>query len=75
MQSVADQLKAEDREALAALTPAARVALALALGARDLEVFRLAHEPRLEPREAAQVLERRRLQGRRPSRCLEELIG
>jgi hypothetical protein len=41
MRSVADALRREDREALAALTPAARVALALSLGARDLEAFSL----------------------------------
>lgn len=75
MRSVADRLKAEDREALAALTPAERVALALALGARDLEAFRLTHQPPLELAAAARELERRRQQSRRPSRCLEELIG
>ncbi|MGH7356492.1 MAG: hypothetical protein ACRELS_18190 [Candidatus Rokuibacteriota bacterium] len=75
MRSVADRLKAEERKALAALTPAERVALALALGARDLEAFRLAHQPPLSPVDAARELERRRQQGRRPSRCLEELIG
>lgn len=52
-----------------------RVALALALGARDLERFRLAHDPPLAPAEAARILERRRQSSRRPSRCIEELIG
>jgi len=75
MRSVADRLKTEAREALAALTPAERVALALALGARDLEAFRLAHQPPLELAAAARELERRRQQSRRPSGCLEELIG
>ena len=75
MRSVADLLKAVDREDLAALTPAERVSLALALGARDLEAFRLAQQPPLEPAAAARELERRRQQGRRPSRCIEELIG
>ena len=75
MRSVADLLKAESREAMAALTPSERVALALALGARDLEAFRLAQQPPLEPAAAARELERRRQQGRRPSRCIEELIG
>jgi hypothetical protein len=42
MRSVADDLRTEDQAALRALSPADRVALALALGARDLEAFRLA---------------------------------
>jgi hypothetical protein len=75
MRSVADALKLEDREALRALSPARRVALALALGARDLEMFRRAHEPPLDPEPARRVLERRRQAGRRRSRAVEELIG
>lgn len=75
MRSVADLLRAEDREALLALTPAERVALALALGARDLEAFRAAQRPQPNPVDAARVLERRRQAGRRPCRCIEELIG
>ena len=75
MRSVADLLRAEDREELLALTPAERVALALALGARDLEAFRTAQSPPLDPAEAARELERRRQAGRRRSRCIEELIG
>ena len=39
MQSVADGLRAEDRAHADSLTPAERVALALAIGARDLEIF------------------------------------
>jgi len=72
---IADRLKEEERQALAAMTPAERVAHALALGARDLEAFRLAHVPPLSPADAARELERRRQRGRRPSRCIEELIG
>ena len=68
-------LRAEDRAAIEALSPGERVALALALGQRDIEVFRLAQEPPLDPAAAARVLERRRQAGRRPSRCIEELIG
>jgi hypothetical protein len=75
MRSVADALRREDREALAALTPAARVALALSLGARDLEAFRLTRRPPLSPADADRLLRRRGQQGRRPSRCLQELIG
>lgn len=75
MRSVADLLRAEDRAAVAALSPAERVALALALGERDLQAFRLAHQPPLDRGEAAHRLQRRRQVGRRPSRCLEELLG
>jgi hypothetical protein len=73
MRSVADLLRAEDRAIVESLSAGERVALALALGARDLEAFRLAHEPPLPPAEAARVLERRRQAGRRPSRCIAEL--
>ena len=75
MRSVADRLRAEDRAAFLALTPAERVALALALGARDLEIYRAAHHPPLTREEAARLLDRQRQIGRRPSRCLQELIG
>ena len=75
MRSVADLLRAEDREAVLALTADERVRLALALGERDLEAFRLAHDPPLTREEAIKWLERRRQSGRRPCRCIEELIG
>ncbi len=75
MRSVADLLRAEDRAAVEALSPAERVALALALGRRDLETFRLAQQPPLDPADAARILERRRQTGRRSSGCIEELIG
>ena len=57
-----------------AMTPAERVALALSLGARDVEIFRAAH-PELSAEEARRILDRQRQAGRRPSRCIEELIG
>ena len=75
MRSVADLLRAEDREAVLALTADERVRLALALGERDLETFRLAHDPPLARDEAIRRLERQRQSGRRPCRCIEELIG
>ena len=75
MRSVADELRADDRAALRRLTPSERVALALALGARDLETFRMAQRPPLSPSEAARSLERRRQAGRLRLRCIEELIG
>jgi hypothetical protein len=75
MRSVADTLKAEQREVLAALTPEERVRLALRLGSRDLEAFRLAQNPPLDPAAAVRELRRRRHVGRRPSRCAQELDG
>jgi hypothetical protein len=75
MHSVADHLRDESRRDLSRLTPAERVVLALALGARDLGLFADAQIPPLDRHGAAQVLERRRQAGRRRSRCLEELIG
>ena len=75
MRSVADLLRAEDRAAVLALTADERVRLALALGERDLETFRAAHDPPLAREEAIRRLERRRQQGRRRSGCIEELIG
>ncbi|HTO12690.1 MAG TPA: hypothetical protein VMQ51_14035 [Candidatus Binatia bacterium] len=75
MRSVVDALKDEERRAVAALTPAERVALALRLGARDLETFRLAHDPPLGVAEARRRLRRQRQQGRLASRCLQESTG
>jgi hypothetical protein len=75
MHSVADELRAEEREALLALSPSERVALALALGERDLETFRLAQRPALNRDEAIQRLDRRRQASRRASACVESLIG
>ena len=75
MRSVADLLRAEDRQTVLALSTDERVRLALALGERDLETFRLAHNPPLTREEATRRLERQRQSGRRPCRCIEELIG
>lgn len=75
MARIADLLRAEERRALADLEPAARVELALRLGTRDLDSFRLAQDPPLDAAEADRILQRRRQQARRPSRCLRELIG
>jgi hypothetical protein len=75
MRSVADLLRTEDREALLALTADERVRLALVLGEQDLEAFRFAHDPPLTREEAMRRLERQRQSGRRPCRCIEELIG
>lgn len=71
--SVAQQLSDAERRRVAALTPSERVALALELGRRDLEIFARARG--LSLAEARRVQERARQAGRRPCRCIEELIG
>ena len=75
MRSVVDCLRREDREALLRLSPAERVALALALGERDLEAFRVARRQPTSRSEAIRTLERRRQAGRRPAACVTALIG
>ena len=76
MRSVADVLRAEERRALAALQPAERVRLALRLGARDLESFRLAHDPtaRAPPRPTASC-DGAASRGAALRAVLQELIG
>jgi hypothetical protein len=73
--SVADLVAMQDREEILALTPGERMTLSLVLGERDLETFRNAHQPPLSRTEAMRMLERGRQAGRRPCRCVEELIG
>jgi hypothetical protein len=68
MTSVADELRDEDRRALAALSPSERVALALKLGARALKLF--ASAQRLPLDQAQALLRQRRQLGRVPSRCM-----
>jgi len=73
MKSVLDRRRDEDRGAVLALTAAERVALALALGERDLEAFRRARG--LSRVDAARILDRQKQYGRRASACLAVLIG
>ncbi len=73
MRSVADLLREEDRRDVRSMTPTERVALALALGERDLETFRAGRG--LVAATATRTLERRRQAGRRPSACMAVLIG
>jgi len=68
MPSVADALRAEDRAALAALSPAERIALALELGARAVRLFASAQQIPIE--QAQTVLRQRRQIGRLVSRCM-----
>lgn len=69
MPSVADGVRQRQRQELARLTPAERVALALRLGRRDVETFAATQGLRIE--EARKVLRRRGQRGRRPSRCMD----
>jgi hypothetical protein len=75
MESIADELRHEARHALLALTASERVRLALALGQRDVEAFAKAHEPPLSAVDASRSIERRRQRRRRPSGCIEALLG
>ncbi|RMF24108.1 MAG: hypothetical protein D6760_04060 [Deltaproteobacteria bacterium] len=70
MRSVADDLRKEDREAVAALSPAERIRLALRLGEESLAIYMACHAV---DRETALAHFRRRMQaGRRSSRCLRD---
>jgi hypothetical protein len=74
MRSVADDLREESRAEVRAMTPAERVALALELGERDLELYCQANG--LTREEAMRLLDRRRQLGRStPSRCALDVIG
>jgi hypothetical protein len=73
--SVADRLRDDDRRAVLAMPSAERVRLALALGQRDLETFRLSHDPPLTREEARDLLQRQRQAGRRRSRSMASLGG
>ena len=71
--SVAEEASRAERARVAALSASERVALALALGERDLAAWCAA---RGVDRETGRLeLERRRQAGRRPSRCIEALLG
>jgi hypothetical protein len=73
MQSVADDLRDELREDTSRLTLQERIEQALRLGERGLEIFQKANG--LDREAALRELQRRRQAGRRPSKCISELIG
>ena len=73
MRSVADDLRQKDREAVLKLSPEERIALALQLGERDLEIF--CRIQGLDRETAIRLIQRRRQAGRLPSRCMTEIIG
>lgn len=69
MSSVADDLRADGRRRLLALTPGERRDLALRLGDADAALFSQARG--LSDADARRVISRRRQHGRRPSRAAE----
>jgi len=73
MESVADELRRRDREAVASLPLEERVRRAFELGEIGLEAFRQAQG--VDRSTAIRLLQRRRQAGRQPSRCMEEIIG
>ncbi|HEX4961074.1 MAG TPA: hypothetical protein VF173_09575 [Thermoanaerobaculia bacterium] len=73
MRSVADDLRQRDREESERLSIDERLRRACELGEIGLEAFRQAQG--VDRRTALRLLQRRRQAGRRPSRCMTELIG
>jgi hypothetical protein len=73
MSTVSERLRQDDRERLARMTAAERVAEALALGRAALTAYAAAHGLDLE--DARRQLERAGQAGRRPSRVMQEIIG
>lgn len=70
MRSVADDLREADADAVRAMTPDERIALARALGDRCVAVFAEAQGLSLEAARAE--LRRRRQWGRNPSGCARD---
>jgi hypothetical protein len=71
--AVADGLRRDERFRASSLSPAERVARALELGARGIALY--CATSGLSPEEAQRTLERRTQARRRPSGCLEALLG
>ncbi len=73
MRSVADDLREELQEQTLQLSFEERMALCLRLGERGLEMY--CHANGLDRETAIRELQRQRQAGRRPSKCMTELIG
>lgn len=73
MRSVADDLRDELQEDLLRLSVEERMALALRLGERGLEMFRQANG--LDRETALREIQRQQQAGRRSSKCMSEVIG
>jgi hypothetical protein len=72
VRSVADDLKQQDRERVAKLSPEERMRLALELGERDLALFCAAQG--LDRAEGIREIRRRRQLGRLPSAVMLETL-
>ena len=70
MRSVADELRVEDQQAVAALTVAERVQLALRLGEESLSIYMAYHG--VDRDTALQHLRTRNQTGRRRCTCLRD---
>jgi hypothetical protein len=73
MRSVADALREELQDEILRLPFEERMALALRLGERGLEMF--CQATGLDRKAAIRELQRQRQAGRTPSKCMSELIG
>ncbi len=73
MRSVADEFREKDREAVLKLSVKERIELALQLGDEDLDLY--CRTQGLDRETAIRLLQRRRQAGRRPSKCITEIIG
>ena len=69
MRSVADELRIEDQRAVAAMTAAERVELAIRLGNESLAVYMATHG--VDRKTALHRIRARSQHGRRRCRCLE----
>jgi hypothetical protein len=73
MSRVADEMRREERERLARMTPAERIGEAFRLGREAITTYAAAHG--VDRGEARRRLERAAQAGRRPSRVMLEIIG
>ena len=73
VKSIASILRARDNDQVRCMTIEERRALAFRLGDEDLTSFRATHG--LDRSTAIRLLERRRQATRRPSACMERIIG
>ena len=73
MRSVADDLRKRDREEFLKLSFEERLKLVFDLGDADLALFCQAQG--VDRETGIRLLQRRRQAGRRPSKCMSDLIG
>jgi hypothetical protein len=73
MKSVAGELRERDREAILKLSVEDRIELAFRLGEEDLALF--CQHQGVDRETGIRLLQRRRQTGRRPCKCISDLIG